>query len=213
MKDTSLIHLWSLRRSGAHGVMGWLAAHFDNVIIRNNAGEPTRYPTNENCSEIVGLEDKIPELTHAGKSLMVIRNPYNLIASRHKEWSGNTKGYPYATDDPEYLRDDIQLWKDFVLTAYNLEGPDARVVVFEKWFTSENYRRDISAWLGLEFTDAGLNKVNNIYDSSFDGTRYDGKAQEMPVLTRYKSIIDNPYFQPLFQDVGLELTYENVKEK
>lgn len=210
-----LIQVWSLRRSGAHGVVEWLSPQLsvqdkELVLFYNNASEPKTRLTGA-ANALVGLEDKIPERA-AGKNLMVIRDPYNLIASRYNKWKGNKQGYRYAEPDPEDLLRDIQLWKDFVAATYALEGPDSRAVVFENWFRHEDYRRELSEWLGLEFTDVGLNKVNKAYGSTFDGFEYDGKAQQMDVLFRYRAIESNPYFDPLFDDIGLRLTYDNLKE-
>ena len=53
---------------------------------------------------------------------------------------------------------------------------------------SEDYRKEICDKYGLEFTDAGKNKIPKIGapESSFDFKTFNGKASQMDVLNRYK---------------------------
>lgn len=66
---------------------------------------------------------------------------------------------------------------------------DAVAWSFNQWFVDVEYRKNLAAQLGLEFTDAGLNEVSPAADgSSFDSTAFQGNAQAMRVLERYKDV-------------------------
>lgn len=53
--------------------------------------------------------------------------------------------------------------------------------------------------MGLEFSDKNLNMITNV-GSSFDGTKYDGHAQDMLVLERYKAVIDEKEYLIFFEE-------------
>ncbi|MGM3151143.1 hypothetical protein, partial [Escherichia coli] len=73
--------------------------------------------------------------------------------------------------------------------------PGAITVNYNKWFYSEAYRRELSRPFG-PFTDKGLNFIpNHGGGSSFDGHYYQGIAQDMMVLDRYKTLMADKEFQ------------------
>lgn len=76
---------------------------------------------------------------------------------------------------------------------------DCRTILYNRWFTSKGYRQVICRSLGYKFTDAGLNEVPFV-GSTFDGCTYNGNAQQMDVLHRYKTCADNERYQELIRD-------------
>ncbi len=62
----------------------------------------------------------------------------------------------------------------------------------------KQYRESISEKLGLKFTDAGLEYVENA-GSSFDIFKFDGHGQSMKVLTRYEELIHDDDFVSIFR--------------
>ena len=63
-------------------------------------------------------------------------------------------------------------------------------ILYNKWFTDQEYRKEISKKLRLEFTDNGLQYVNNFgFGSSFDKKKYQGNAQAMKVNERWRQIM------------------------
>ena len=67
---------------------------------------------------------------------------------------------------------------------------------FDDWFANKTYRKKIAEQLNLNFSDAGLNTIMPMgwgkKGSSFDKMEYDGNAQKMKVLDRWKEYKDNP---------------------
>lgn len=113
------------------------------------------------------------------------------------------------------LRDPFNTFASLIRMGENFKNPDSAIekwlehareyfgrthhfkhrlgINYNLWFTDKDYRQEIANSLQLTFTDAGIRNVVNVgKGSSFDGTVYDGKAQEMPVLVRYKSYLEHP---------------------
>ena len=87
------------------------------------------------------------------------------------------------------------------------QQPEMLVVRYNRWVTDKAYRRRLAEQLGLEFTDAGRNEVARwgpvTWGDSFDGLEYDGRAQQMKVLTRWRRFADNEFYRSLFRDPEL----------
>ena len=215
--ESNKLFIWSLRRSGAHGIIEWLKPLYGNKLklFNNSKTDSPKGMSGEEDPAVIGLEDKVPKKLKEGKHLAIIRNPYNLIASRFKMWE-LTPTYMYVDTLDEQLALDVDLWKRFLKSSIkNTDKHKAfRIVVFDNWFQSKDYRKDIASWLGVEFTtDDGINNVNNTYGSSFDEHDYDGKAQDMQVLNRYKSIECKKLFEPLFEDKELKSLYYKLSKE
>lgn len=72
-------------------------------------------------------------------------------------------------------------------------------ILYDDFFRSEEYRQSICRKLGGVYTNERLNVVlENGNGSSFDGYQFDGAAQEMNVLSRYKQVPSEIYIE-LFQ--------------
>ncbi|MGC1248712.1 MAG: hypothetical protein WA865_21070, partial [Spirulinaceae cyanobacterium] len=106
-------------------------------------------------------------------NIIILRDPFNM-------WVGNMPGK--KLHDP-------QLWKiyaqEFVGETNFL--PNKVCINYNKWFSSQDYRKEITDKLGVGFSDQGLNTVSNRGGgSNFDGTKFDGQAQKMNVLGRWE---------------------------
>lgn len=81
---------------------------------------------------------------------------------------------------------------------------DTLLVRYNDWVRDSGYRRQLAQRLGLEFTDAGFNEVAKwgpvTWGDSFDGLDYEGRAQEMKVLERWKNFVDDGFYRRLFRD-------------
>jgi len=149
------------------------------------------------------------ELTPDGKTVLIVRDPYNFIASCLQRLKNPPDAG--ATDVGIQLPARIKEWKRHARQAlYGSESTEPiEVINFNEWFLSEEYRRGICDRLGLEFTDRGLNKVMNFGSgSSFDREKFDGNAQEMKVLTRYATWKDHTAFKHLVDDEIVALAEE-----
>lgn len=144
--------------------------------------------------------------------VIVMRDPFNLFASRLK--TKPTEGGPNFDMLEVYSRH-YSLPKLWISYAKECLGEtthlkNKRVFInYNKWFSEIDYRQEISAQLGIRFSDEGLNDISPSGNgSSFDGAKYAGKAYKMDVLSRWQSFIDNPVYHELLNVENL-IEYSN----
>lgn len=202
------------QRGGNHAISTWVINHYDKVIYRNDIlvsaydyvivtkgkkGQICQDPLQTGLDIIVGFEKcTLPMYVEKHKTLhrgldryilVVMRNPFNLLASV-MAYRGRRGGWKL---DPGRAMDLwVQIAREHLGETNRLDGLNSKIVNYDRWFVSEEYRRQISDFLDLEHTDAGLNRVSSYGGgSSFDKKRYHGKAQEMDVLNRWKVFADD----------------------
>jgi len=129
---------------------------------------------------------------HCGKSdifyktdmVLVIRSFHNWVASCVRKKDTEEK--------------DIDIYIDHCKHALDETVPH---ILYDRWFTSKEYRKEITDSLGLHFTDAALNQASPFGGgSSFDALVYLKNASEMDVLNRYKQMEDNEDYQQIIQN-------------
>jgi hypothetical protein len=135
--------------------------------------------------------------------VLLLRDPYNLFASRMKRESDNNDNrYSLlAVDERETL---IRLWKQYArefLGETNYLRFNKTVISFNRWVSDQEYRRELAGRFGFEFSDATMEEVVPVGGgSSFDGARKHQSASEMKVLERWQHFRDVPAFRSLFED-------------
>jgi hypothetical protein len=131
--------------------------------------------------------------------LLILRDPRNLFASRL------ASGYGWLEDEL-VARVWSQHAREFLDLRRNLRQ-ERLMLSYNEWVTGADYRREVAAALGLEFDDRATHKVPAAAGgSSFDGTAYDGRAEEMPVLRRWHNFVGDPRFHRLLTPAVLELS-------
>lgn len=136
-------------------------------------------------------------------NVLILRDPYNLFASRI-----------FRSKDEEKAISEIKvikLWKNYAreyVGKTKYLGKNKIVINYNFWFSNENYRREIEKELGLKPNDTKIKEVINIgrgdsKGSSFDGMKFNGKANKMKVLERWKSLIDNKFYRIILVDKEL----------
>jgi hypothetical protein len=123
--------------------------------------------------------------------LLIVRDPFNLFASRA------ACGFAYL--EPELA---IEVWCDHareLLGRTRQLGGERVMVPYNRWVAEPAFRRALAARLGLRFDDAPALVVSATGGgSSFDGVRFDGAADRMPVLERWHAYRDDPDYLALF---------------
>jgi hypothetical protein len=123
--------------------------------------------------------------------VVILRDPYNLFASRRR------LSYQFVTDLTA-----VRIWKQHArafLGENGFVGPEAVRISYNDWVRNRGYRRRIAGELGLRFTDSGIDRVARCAGgSSFDGTRYEGRATQMRLFDRWRRYADDPAFRALF---------------
>ena len=108
-------------------------------------------------------------------SIVLVRDPFNLFASRSKD------------DRIKLIGEEAKaLYKSHMNIAMN--SVDFVDINYNRWFADRNYRKILSDRLNIPFTDEGLNDIIWPGESTFNGSGYDGRAQEMNVFERWKQI-------------------------
>lgn len=143
---------------------------------------------------------------YVGKSakridLLIMRDPFNLLASRLKKGFVSVKSTRVNFTDlwVAYARE--FLGETNYLTHHKVG------VNYNRWIQDADYRRDIAEQLGLTFTDEGFNKVaRRAGGSSFDGTAHDGDASKMDLTGRWRHYRGDGLYQSLLNNKTL-MTY------
>ncbi|MFW6058879.1 MAG: hypothetical protein ACODAQ_01780 [Phycisphaeraceae bacterium] len=131
--------------------------------------------------------------------VLVLRDPFNLFASRLRRPAGMVK--PAAA---------MRIWKQharqFTRGPRSLRhGPV--LISFNRWFSDRTYRQRLAERLGFAFTDKGRERVPSVFGgSSFDGLQYDGRAERMKVLERWKTMTDDEPYLALFDEEARALS-------
>jgi hypothetical protein len=139
--------------------------------------------------------------------LLILRDPFNLLASKLK-WAYGDVERPSkpSLDEVAQAR---ELWKvharEFLGETTHLT--DRITLSYNDWFLDRAYRDRKAAEIGFRNDDKGLSKVARwgptLSRDSFDGLRFDGRAQDMKVLERWRRFIDDPFFRELVADPEL----------
>jgi len=119
-------------------------------------------------------------------TIILVRDVKNMFASRFKM---------VGADAPMCQPYKLIIWKQYAKAVLSEWQPfDNYIGVFyDQWFKSKKYRKEIIEAINgnfkwdLKFTDDGIDRVSPIgHGSSFDNMKFDGKAQDMDVLNRWK---------------------------
>jgi hypothetical protein len=131
--------------------------------------------------------------------LLILRDARNLFASRLASGFG-------------WLEDEIvvRIWaqqaRELLGLRRNLRQ-ERLMVSYNDWVVSADYRRCVAEALGLEFDDRAAHKVPAAAGgSSFDGTAYDGHAEQMPVLRRWHRFVGDQRIHRMLSPEVLELS-------
>lgn len=139
--------------------------------------------------------------------LIVLRDPFNLFASRLKT-KPREDGLNFSMLNVYSRRYTLpKLWISYAKECLNETSfaTGRKVFVnYNRWFSDLSYRKEIAAQLSLDFTDKGYDYVSSSgRGSSFDGFSYLGRARQMDVLNRWRQISDNNVFLDLVRTDAL----------
>ena len=163
--------------------------------------------------------EKIREYKDSGvdyKTIVLVRNPFNHMASLFH--------HPRVMTDSDLVDENgprfpplIKLWKLQTREALNVtthmgDGVDTNkiICIYDLWFSSTKFRKDLSDQLEVEWSDEGLNKVIIHGESHFHGTQ--NSTRTWRVLHRYEHYADNTDFVSLFDKEVVDL-WSQVMER
>jgi hypothetical protein len=136
-------------------------------------------------------------------NLLILRDPFNLFASRLKREENQISNLHLLTVDSE-RKTLIKLWKSHAkIFANETCLPEEKLILvnYNRWFSEKDYRKELAEKLNLEFNDSTINEVLPIGGgSSFDGLEKNNSAENMKVLERWTHYKDNELFVEIFKD-------------
>ncbi len=183
------IAFYAMGRSGHFAIVNWVKANYPGDVRPINCESSNLETQNETCDQ----------------HILVVRDPFNWLAS----WMKSVRGW--RGRDMKAFRNDVRKYK---LHAYEAMGltdqlPDAKVVLYDKWFQDAEYRRELAERLGMPTSENGLLRVaTEGGGSTFDGHKFEGRAQEMKVLTRWEHLKNDKEYCDL-----LDAEMKDIAEK
>ena len=156
--------------------------------------------------------EKIREYKDNGvdyKAIVLVRNPFNHMASL---WGSPaiSAASDAPVDDQTRFKRFIKLWKFQTREALNItthigDASDINKVIciYDLWFSSTKFRKNLSDQFGVEWNDEGLDKVIKQGESHFHGTRWSPRTWR--VLHRYEHYADNDDFVSIFDEEMIDL--------
>jgi len=212
------IYLFALGRSGSSAVLYWINA---NTKVKSRVSTKDGYiryfEQKSRCPVVIKqgtvslkqfkiLSEQNPHRDTNKIITYVLRDPFNLFASQIRSW-----GVAPSRNWVRKTINDIQTgWIEFATEALSLSSylPSNSIFVnYNKWFSERPYRDKLAKSLGLSCKDKSINKVTKHgAGSSFDKTRYNGKAQNMDVLNRWKTYAGDQFYLSMFNKQILKLS-------
>lgn len=124
--------------------------------------------------------------------LLIIRDPFNLLASRLKN-----NFLPVKSKRSSF----IELWIEYAkeyLAETNYLKHNKTCINYNLWVGDLDYRKQLADKLDIEFSDAGINQVRSYGGgSSFEGKSCDGEASTMDTINRWQYFVDDPVYRKL----------------
>ncbi len=219
----------ALMRSGHHAIIEWIQAHFDGPQYELNDALAFQYPFRTDwyeshsppksssvlatvnfedvdirrCRETPLIDLKLLGRVKCCRHVLVLRDPLNLLASKLRFM--RTRPWWHADQERrnQSVEDILSLWvhmaREFSGETDYL-GPSCIRISFNQWFLSQPYRDAVARDIGFVNQDHGVDRVSRRGDgSSFDYQKFDGRAQNMGVLNRWQSLVDDAEFRLIFQ--------------
>lgn len=130
--------------------------------------------------------------------VLILRDPFNMLASRLKSNKNPVKSWHKTV---------VDMWIDYAkeyLGETNYLKYNKIAVNYNQWVQDRDYRQQIANKLQLNFSDRGIHNVKTFGGgSSFDGTKFKGKASNMNVFDRWKHFIDNSDYKNMLNNPEL----------
>ena len=136
-----------------------------------------------------------------------LRDPFNMFASQMRSWK-------HDPPIPHGIRKTVKRlrsgFKEFAKEALGITHnlPAGSIYInYNRWFSDKSYRDELANKLGLSKSDKDLNTVTGHgYGSSFDKKKFNGHAQQMNVLSRWKSCAGNRFYISMFDRETISLS-------
>lgn len=245
LEDVTITLLRGMKRSGNHVVAQWLCSLSGSCFVNNiihvegllQDGIPLLPPPQSRSAflrhhrkkhrcthlfrHLASLEDIAvdhePFTGRRSRSILVIRNPFNMFASRLRK--GLTTGHrAYPQEWGPQFSYQVSLWKDYARATLDPQRRDIRAtIVFDHFLHSETHQQEVCSRLHLPHRAPDLSRIPEFGGgSSFSGTPDETPAEfsrsvsfRMMDLTSDEASI----IQPLLEDSEVHELWAKVKNR
>lgn len=144
--------------------------------------------------------------------ILILRDPFNMFASRLKKTRSDKGYYPYSIG-MDCQRNRLLLANLWILYAREFIGATNHIgcnkipVSFNRWASDQSYRKAISERLGLDFTDTGM--TGRATDSSFQAEEGD-TVNINNLFGRWRKYSEDPFFRKIFSDNELVMLSRKI---
>lgn len=226
------IEVIGMCRSGHHAIMSWIQKSFNNYIINYNNvnfngvsiddiyGENIEkiktysenliipcFLFNREDFSLDGIDERKPIILIENvpkETIVVLRDPYNWIASRLV--FSRKQGMSWL----EITKDVIERYKTYILQALGVKNYFSKppiCVNYNNWFSNKKYRHDLSIKLKLS-RSPDIDECE-IRLTSFQEEK---KASSLRVNSRWEDLVNDKEYIDFFKDEELiELSYQYFK--
>jgi len=233
MKEIRII---GMMRSGHHAIANWIFNQAKETVffINRIQGKKIHYTNidftfwkpdyfiynfeDEKIEQVIEAISRIKffyDLEENYKYIVVIRDPYNLFASRaKKEEDLKSVGKNTTSMVGNLTSEAIELWKELAYEYLDNKSilKNKICVNYNLWSSCKKYRQKLAKKIGIYFTDEGFREVPVFGNgSSFDFMKYNGNAQNMKIHERYKEYSNCSWFKSIFDKETKELSQHIFK--
>jgi hypothetical protein len=214
------VHVYHLKRSGGHGVIDWVLGlhdghkiHYNQVarlepgMIRPAQIRPFPGDIDKPMLEVVSCEDVPLRVMHMLQSprrtLFMLRDPYNLFASRLK--MVRDQAAQRRADLAKALAVKPAMWKEYAREYVEPRVlPYAIRLSFNRWYEDVDYRKEIAERLEMPFTDRGFGSTEGwVYSRGSSFGEKDPRGLDLG--NRWKVFEHDPEYLGYFDDEIREL--------
>ncbi len=225
------IHSYGIMRGGIHIVHSWIISKFEDnsVLYYNNIRNPHQIEDRlitKNDTRIHNIMNKLTndlsqyrlllksfesknldicaDNQHKNiKNVLIMRNPYNNLASNIAYNKNN--GYCIDVKCDETF---IDLWKTYALEFLGKTQhiPNKVTIIYDLFISDETYRKKKAVQLCI---NPEIDQLNTIYmggGSSF-------KSTQTSFLNRYEDYHDNKVMMQIFNDKNIEEYWKQIIEQ
>ena len=151
---------------------------------------------------------KATKFSKSRKYVILLRNPFNNLASLMQ--ARENSRYP----DSWFVKEIKLFRKNWIAYSKEVVGETNYlkkkiVLVYDKWVTSEEYRRQKAEEIRLDFNDKNFGKMPHA-GSSFDDFVFSNNAYNMNVCNRWLKYKDNAKFNKILFDDELLNLYKKI---
>lgn len=184
-----------VQRCGNHAIINWVINHFNKEeCVHHNNLDLGAVTEDSGEVAIYSYENHLPtdvfqSATHPiGSPYIILRDPYNWLAS-------------LLAFGP---RAGLHLYLSWYIgyANYAINNP-SQFISYNQWVLSENYKNELRKRMYLPTLTKEVS-IKNVASqgggSSFDGMRLNGRANEMEVLYRWKSGLQDSNFRSIMFD-------------